>query len=314
MRRKLTNEEFIKKSKLIHGEKYDYSKLNYTQIKSKEIIICPIHGEFKQILDNHLHGMGCKMCGRQTTKEKQQLTTEKFIENAKLVHGNKYNYSLSKYINNYTKIEIICPIHGLFSQIPINHINKKRDCYKCGILKIKNKTKKNTNSFLLDAEKIHNKKYNYSLTEYDGAHKKLKIICKKHGIFMQTPDNHLHGKGCINCSSTISKPQTEFLNYINVKTQNISIPEWKYKKVDGFDKKTNTIYEFLGDFYHGNPKKFDLTKYNPKCHKTFGELYDNTFKIFEKLKNLGYNIKYIWESDWNNFKNKTDPNLNILTF
>ena len=85
------------------------------------------------------------------------------------------------------------------------------------------------------------------------------------------------------------------------------------KEVDGYDKKTNTIYEFLGDYYHGNPEKYECSKYNPTCHKTFGELYENTIKKFQKLKECGYIIKYIWENDWIKFKNGINivPNIKI---
>ena len=81
--------------------------------------------------------------------------------------------------------------------------------------------------------------------------------------------------------------------------------------MDGIDYSTNTIYEFLGDFYHGNPEKFNPDNYNKICHKTFKELYENTFNKLNKLKELGYNVKYIWENDWYKFKKEKTPTPNI---
>ena len=68
--------------------------------------------------------------------------------------------------------------------------------------------------------------------------------------------------------------------------------------VDGFDSKTNTVYEFLGDFWHGNPEVVDLDSINPKSKKTFRELFDYTFWRLNLIKSLGYNVRYIWEKDW----------------
>ena len=115
--KKLTTNEFIEKSRKVHGDKYDYSKVNYVNAKTKVCIICPIHGEFWQTPDLHLQGSGCSLCGG-----KIQLSEDEFIRRANLVHNNKYDYSKVNYINYHTKICIICPIHGEFWQEPANHL------------------------------------------------------------------------------------------------------------------------------------------------------------------------------------------------
>ena len=118
------------------------------------------------------------------------------------------------------------------------------------------------------------------------------------------PKCHLKGHGCPICSFNISKPEIEFLNKLNVSENN----RQKYinpYKVDGI--KDNKIFEFLGDFYHGNPnnKRFSSNAINKKCHTTYGELYNNTIKKLETLNNMGYKVYYIWENDWNQWnKNK----------
>lgn len=125
MCKKLTAEEFIEKAKQIHGHKYDYSKVEYLGCNVDICIICPIHGEFWQKPYKHLSGQGCKKC----VSENQSLKRN-FIEKARRIHGDKYDYSKVEYINAHTKIRIICPIHGEFLQTPDNHLRGKR-CPKC---------------------------------------------------------------------------------------------------------------------------------------------------------------------------------------
>ena len=67
----------------------------------------------------------------------------------------------------------------------------------------------------------------------------------------------------------------------------------------GYDPKTNTIYEFLGDYWHGNPKVHDFDKVNLNTGVSFKELNQKTFERFDEIKKLGYNIKYVWENEYN---------------
>ena len=116
----LDTNTFIKKVKQIHGNKYDYSLVEYTNSKTKVKIICNEHGIFEQLLNSHYHH-GCKKCGDKNRTKKIKLTD--FIKKAKEMHGNKYDYSLVEYINNKTKVKIICLDHGIFEQIPQHHYN-----------------------------------------------------------------------------------------------------------------------------------------------------------------------------------------------
>ena len=123
-----TTSEFIKDSKKIHGDKYDYSLVEYIGARTKVKIICPQHGEFEQRPGAHFNGgRGCKQCGFNI---RQRLTTEQFIERARKLHGDKYDYSLVQYVNNRTKVKIICPKHGEFEQVPSSHCNGN-GCKKC---------------------------------------------------------------------------------------------------------------------------------------------------------------------------------------
>ena len=122
--------DFINDAKKIHGEKYDYSKVEYVNNHTKVCIICPIHGEFWQTPKSHLSGRGCSKCRGDKLSKKFSLSATQFIEKAKQVHGNKYDYSKVDYINNSTKVCIICPKHGEFWQTPKDHI-KGKGCPRC---------------------------------------------------------------------------------------------------------------------------------------------------------------------------------------
>lgn len=299
--RKLTTNEFINKSNLTHKNKFDYSYVDYKNNCKKVKIICPIHKGFFQKPQNHLAGKGCKKCANYNLHEKRKFTTEQFIKKSKKIHGNKYDYSKSIHKNISTKLIIICSIHGFFKQSPYVHWSGC-GCPKCGMISIGNKNRSNLNDFIKLANKVHKNKFDYSKSSYNGAHVKTNIICKKHGIFNQTPTNHLSGKECPKCNKNISKSEVEFLEHMKIKYRHVSLSEWKQKTVDGYNKKTNTVYEFLGDYWHGNPKKYNPNQYNKTCKKTYKELYENTFNVLNKIKSLGYNVMYIWESDWENFK------------
>ena len=135
-----------------------------------------------------------------------KVTTNDFINKAILIHGDKYNYTISEYINSKTKIKIICPTHGLFEQQSNNHLYGK-GCPKCS-----HNIKLTNDIFIEKAKLIHNNMYNYSLVNYSGIKHKVKIICNKHGMFEQTPDNHLSKKhGCPKCSNNVNLTTEEFI-------------------------------------------------------------------------------------------------------
>lgn len=130
MSKRLTTEEFIEKSKKAHGNKYDYSKFIYTNYGSGGIIICPIHGEFHQRAGDHYEGSGCHKCYREATHIRCNKGIDKFIKDAKKIHGNRYDYSKVIYTNAHEKIEIVCETHGSWWQVPLNHL-KGKGCPKC---------------------------------------------------------------------------------------------------------------------------------------------------------------------------------------
>ena len=118
-----TTQQFISDCKKIHGDKYDYSKVEYKGNKTKVCIICPIHGEFWQTPNKHLSKQGCPRCGDINNGLSKRLGTEEFIKRAKEIHGDKYDYSKVNYETSNDKVCIICPIHGEFWQISGYHLH-----------------------------------------------------------------------------------------------------------------------------------------------------------------------------------------------
>ena len=128
--KKLSLTEFIERSRKIHGNKYDYSKARYVNNGTKVCIICPIHGEFWQTPHNHLIGRGCNKCKNNKISVSETKTTEKFVLEARKVHGDKYDYSRTKYLSAKDKVCIICPEHGEFWQEASSHLSGC-GCPKC---------------------------------------------------------------------------------------------------------------------------------------------------------------------------------------
>ena len=142
MGKKLTTEKFIEKARQVHNDKYDYSQTVYVNTRNKVTIICPEHGAFEQRADSHLLGNGCPECSKVWSDEHKQnlqkssrksrgMTTEEWVEKARSVHGNKYDYSQTVYKNQRTNVKIICPKHGLFEQKADSHI-RGFGCKLCG--------------------------------------------------------------------------------------------------------------------------------------------------------------------------------------
>ena len=188
--KKLTTEEFIQRAKEIHGDKYDYSRVEYKSSLAKIEIGCPENGYFWQKASEHLRGCGCPKC-----IPTAQLTTEKFIEKARKVHGDKYNYSISIYVNCKSKIWIICNKCGhKFEQMAGSHLNGS-GCPYCA--KIKDLLSRE--EFIEKAKKVHGNYYNYSKVIYNGVKNHITIICPKHGLFRQHAGSHLQGNECPEC-------------------------------------------------------------------------------------------------------------------
>jgi hypothetical protein len=225
---KLTNKEFIEKSLLKHGNRWDYSKTIYNGSKNKIVIICREHGDFIQTASDHLSGCGCPKCD--PTK---RLTEEEFIKKSLLVHGERWNYSKVVYgRNNYDLVEIICNRHGSFTQRPWAHL-RGQGCPKC----VNNKIMK-TEEFIKRSKEKHGNRWDYSISEYSGRRKDVSIICKDHGLFKQEARVHLEGFGCKMCNGS------RLENYLLKKLKDIKEPFQINKKFKDCKNKKPLPFDF----------------------------------------------------------------------
>jgi len=210
MPKKFTTKEFVEKVKKIHRDKYDYSNSKYVGIKFAIEIFCKKHKTlFTQRVEDHINGkVGCRECSKEKYKNKRLCTTEDFINKANKIHKNKFDYSLVEYVGNNKKVVIKCPIHKEFWQTPVNHL-KGKSCPKCAG---KNQT---LEEIIIQANKTHNNKYDYSKVIYKNKSTNVNIICPIHGDFFMTFKNHiLHSQNCPKCAKR-SLTEQEFIEKAN---------------------------------------------------------------------------------------------------
>jgi hypothetical protein len=304
--------EFIKKGKEKYSDKFDYTLVKYTNATSKVNIKCNIHDfMFPTTPVNHLQkNGGCTKCKSESLHNLKGKGVEQFITEAKQTHGDKYDYSKVVYINTDTPVIIICKIHGEFPQRPDCHINREQNCPDCAIIENGINLRLTKEEFVKKCIQRFGDIYDYSDSIYTGGINRIIIKCKKHGYFTaRTASLHyIDGVGCPNCSGTgYSKVQITWVEYEAFKnniyirhalnSNEYRIPDSRYS-VDGYCKETNTVYEFHGDYYHGNPKIYYSDVLNTKMNKTMGELYKKTQLKKEYIISLGYNYIEMWENDW----------------
>ena len=294
MSKKITNEEFINRAKELYGNFYNYDKTFYKNYHEKITVSCPIHGDFLTIPADFLKGHECKKCGYKKNAANRADTVDKFIEKAKKVHKEKYDYSLVEYENSKKKIKIICPEHGIFEQIPNSHLAGK-GCPKCGLIKNTNKRKKSKEQYALDAKKIHGEKYDYSLVKYKNNKEKVEIICPKHGIFSQNALQHLKGAGCPAC---YIKSRGEELIAKILEDNNYVLNETYFREYKFED--CRDTYPLPFDFYI--PSKKLLIEFNGKQHYKKSIGFKDTDKTFLKRKH----------HDWLKRKYARDNNMDLL--
>ena len=360
---KLTKEEFIKKAIEIHGDKYDYSKVQYEKWDEKVTIICPEHGEFYQTPSAHIHKHrkhGCPLCGKIKSKElaisQGKETLIKFLENNHL-----YEANIDDYVTSITPMTIVCKKHGHFQITPNNLYNQKIPCPKCReeiktkkikkekairdykqefidklekkypnrfdtsnvnyvnentiitlfdtynnneinvlpskilyVSDIMNLPENKNNKFIQKAIKIHGGRYDYSKVDYINNKTKVCIICPEHGEFLQTPNEHLKGHGCAKCANNIKWNIDEYITEV----KKIHGDKYDYSKVI-LGKQSEHITLICP--VHG---EFQIRAMHhlkgsgcPECKGSGGEKALLTFFKEKKMKPL-YNKFYKWLNNY----------------
>lgn len=294
MKRKSQN-EFIQEVKKIYGDKYNYHKIVYINNKSKICIICPSHGEFYKRTDSFLKGSGCQKCFYEDKQQIQKKSPLLFINQVKQKYGDRYDFTFTSYVNAYTPVKIVCPLHGEIIKTP-NTILQNNLCFKC--------KHRDTEDFVKEATIIHHNHYEYTHVKYNSSTEKVLITCKKHGNYYQNPITHMKGHGCPKCKT--SKGELKIITILD----NLNI-SYKYQKRITIDERLMVF-----DFYL--PHENIFIEYDGKQHfrdSFFGQFVDihkkdidkNNYIISKQLKLLRIHYK-----DFNILDNII-KNLNIYS-
>lgn len=218
MPKKLTKEEFIKKANEIHKNKFNYDEIDFIDRDTKVKIKCPIHGFFMQAPREHLRkdSCACRLCSADKQKEKRKMTIVEFVDRAKSIHCDKYDYDKFVYVNAKTKGIIICKEHGEFLQTPDSHLRGK-GCPRCKSNLIKKCLEMTFESFIEKAKKKYADRFDYSSVVFINHKEAIDIICKEHGHFTIPPHLFLRGQNCPECGrlahgKSFQKTQEQFID------------------------------------------------------------------------------------------------------
>lgn len=189
-------EHFLKRAHEVHGDRYGYGFVVYSNSTKPVILVCSKHNLFEQQPAAHLQGSGCPVCGDLRGKGKR-WSTEEFIAKARLVHGERYDYSQVDYKHGNTKIQLGCARHGCYLQAPRAHL-AGQDCPKCGRADAAEKRKVTEARFLARVRQVHGDKYKY--LSWSGREEPVLVECAVHGKFKMAHDLLIQGRGCPKCS------------------------------------------------------------------------------------------------------------------
>jgi hypothetical protein len=293
-----TTEQFVEDAVGVHGNKYDYSRSIYMGSKNKVEIFCPIHGWFKQSPNAHLSGKGCFRCGIKKPRDSNRLTQKEFVDRAKLVHGNRYDYSQSVYVNSINQLIIICPEHGKFLQYPQVHLSG-HGCTQCGRILTEKSRRLTQQEFLKKCKEVHGDRYDYSKSIYKRNCETIEIICPIHGVFFILADKHINSKhGCPKCGGSVRLTQDEFVG----KSKSIHGDRYDYSKSIYVNNHTKIeiICRKHGSFWQKPNSHLDQKAGCPKCNRSKGELI-----VEDWLEHKG--ITYICQMKFDGLGSKKNP-------
>lgn len=264
MPKAIKTEEWLRRAKVAHSDRYDYSESIYVDSETKITIVCREHGPFNQNPSSHNKGHGCPKCKAERIGNVKRGTLEGFIKKAREIHGDGYDYPEQVYKNVMTHIKIRCAIHGEFEQTPHAHLAGK-GCDRCG-----GKVKLSDDQMLSRFIDSHGDRYDYSKVVFGWASRPVEIVCKLHGSFWQIPSDHWSGCGCPACSNQQSVGEGEIAEWllslgvvVERRTRAVIAP----REIDIWLPEHNVGIEYHGLYWHtedrvGNlhAKKYNLAK------------------------------------------------------
>jgi hypothetical protein len=312
---------FFEKAKDKFSGKFDYSNSKYTKLVEPFTTKCIKHNREFTVKEarHHLESDwgGCPDCNKEyRSGQNHPLVIPKcdFEKKIREIHPENIIFDTSDYITLSSIIKVYCSKHDRkWESTGSNLLSAGRGCQICGYESTGDKLRKSIDTFINEANIIHNNKYTYDNFIYVNNGTPSEVTCKSHGNFLIPPSVHLKGYGCPLCSNArSSKGEVEWIeSIIKENGYDIIYKGGKYNRqerfefdskkyfTDGFCKETKTVFEFLGCWYHGCPKCFHSEKVHSWNKKKMCDLYEEFIfrkKIFEKN---GYNVEYIWECEWN---------------
>lgn len=267
---------FLIKSKKVHGDKYDYSLVKYVNNKTPIDIICPEHGKFTTTPAVHIAGHSCKMCGTESMRNTVTFSADKVLKKIIDVHGDKYQYDFSGYKNYLSTLKIRCKKHGTFMQDVSTHL-RGSGCRECSV----EDSRDTIEDFILKSSKVHKGFYTYSKAKYHNTYSDVVITCPKHGDFTQRANDHVKGHGCHQCSGRKSVAEVMWQKYLDDK---------------GIEYIENTRPEWL--ILEGSKGRHELDLYIPSLNLAIeinGNMWHSTSSIgCNNAKSISYHFeKYL---------------------
>jgi len=280
--KRITKDIFIDRSKLRNGDKYSYDDVDYINSQTKVTLICKKNHVFQVRPDIHINrGDGCRIC----KNEKMVKKNKDFLDDLKYVFGDLYIYELVQYKGVYSKVKLVCKKHGEFSKSP-NCLLKGRGCPKCNV-----NYKLDITRFINLASISHENRYDYSISEYVNSRSKVKILCKKHGIFEQLANNHLQGHGCKLCDR--SKSEIYIENYLTSRDIKFKT-EFKFK-----DLKDKYPLRFDFAIFNRNGLSYLIEFQGKQHYEYYPSFHKNEVDFINSLKRDKMKVDYC---EYNNIK------------
>ncbi len=305
----LTQSRVIKRlKKKYHSRNYNYDDVEYVSMRVLITMYCEnedeihgLHGSWRQTPETLLYSRngGCPKC-----IGKYKWTTVTWVEACIRRFNTSFGYDEAEYVDNLILVKIRCnTCMKYFHMRPPNHLIRGSGCPYC-----KKCHNYSTKEWIHEARKLHGRRYSYKKTIYIRSCDGVIITCRVHGDFEQRPNAHLKGGGCPSCRTRYSKPAIAWMEYVMDNDPNVNIIHARNGRefripgtmffVDGYDEDNNTVYEFYGDYWHGNPSLFRKKDIHPHTGETYGSMYKKTKARRRAIEALGYHVIYIWDSDW----------------
>lgn len=252
-------ESFIKKSRDKHGDKYDYSKVAYTGAFNKVVIVCPIHGEFMQTPSDHGKGHGCPKCGRAASDACKHMTTTEFIQKANAIHGCKYNYSKTQYVDTTTDVVIACPAHGEFLQKPKNHL-QGHGCPSCFV------EVSHGHEELIDFMSRHVKSMSINNTDVISP-LELDIYLPSRRLAIEFNGDYWHSYGRTESHQEKQKHKNKHLRCVDAGIRLMQIFEFEWHEKQDIVK--SMLLNAIGKSHRIHARKCDVTYVDAASYRTF---------------------------------------------